>query len=96
MKPTLRPTASLPALRPAKWRSMGAKTDAPVVGSPAASAAALAVLREQILLLAVCGEGFEGRIASAGRLAANVFRHLGRFDEAERIAGSLDGEPRRP
>jgi two-component system, chemotaxis family, sensor kinase CheA len=67
----------------------GAKTDAPVVGSPAASAAALAVLREQILLLAVCGEGFEGRIASAGRLAANVFRHLGRFDEAERIAGSL-------
>ena len=40
-------------------------------------------------MLAVRGEGFEGRIASAGRLAANVFRHLGRFDEAERIAGSL-------
>ena len=67
----------------------GPKTDAPVVGSAAASAAALAVLREQISLLAVRGEGFEGRIASAGRLAANVFRHLGRFDEAERIADSL-------
>ena len=66
-----------------------AKTDAPVIGTAAASAAALAVLREQISLLAVRGEGFEGRIASAGRLATNVFRHLGRFDEAERIAGSL-------
>ena len=88
MKPTLRPTASLPALRP-QVAIDGPKTDAPVVGSAAASAAALAVLREQISLLAVRGEGFEGRIASAGRLAANVFRHLGRFDEAERIADSL-------
>ncbi len=67
----------------------GAKADAPAVGTAATSAAALAVLQEQISLLAVRGEGFEGRIASAGRLATNVFRHLGRFDEAERIAGSL-------
>jgi two-component system, chemotaxis family, sensor kinase CheA len=67
----------------------GARTDAPVVGTPAASVAALAVLQEQVSLLAVPGEGFEGRIASAGRLAANVCQHLGRFDDAERIAGSL-------
>ena len=45
--------------------------------------------RSRSLCSAVRGEGFEGRIASAGRLATNVFRHLGRFDEAERIAGSL-------
>jgi two-component system chemotaxis sensor kinase CheA len=47
---------------------------------------ALAILREQIALLAVRGEGLGGRIASAGRLAANVFRYLGRPDVAERIA----------
>ena len=47
---------------------------------------ALAILREQIALLAVRGEGLEGRIASAGRVAANVFRYLGRSDIAERIA----------
>jgi two-component system, chemotaxis family, sensor kinase CheA len=50
---------------------------------------ALAILREQIALLAVRGEGLEGRIASAGRLATNVFPHLGRPDVAERIAGAV-------
>jgi two-component system chemotaxis sensor kinase CheA len=67
----------------------GAKADAPVPGTAPSSATALAVLQEQIALLAVRGEGLEGRIASAGRVAANIFRHLGRFDDAERIAGSL-------
>ena len=64
-----------------------ATVEAPTVGGEvAASAAALAVLREQTALLAIRGEGLEGRIASARRLAANVFRHLGRSDVAERIA----------
>ena len=40
-------------------------------------------------MLAVRGEGLEGRIASAGRLAANVFRYLGRSDVAERIADAV-------
>jgi two-component system, chemotaxis family, sensor kinase CheA len=67
----------------------GSKPQAPFVGASAAFAATLAVLQEQISLLAVRGDGFEGRIGSAGRLAANIFRHLGRFDEAERLTGSL-------
>jgi CheY-like chemotaxis protein len=58
-------------------------------GEAAVSAGAVAVLQEQISLLAVRGEGLQGRIASAGRLAANVFRHLGRFDVAEQIANAL-------
>ncbi len=67
-----------------------AKTEAPAVGGEApASATASAILREQIALLAIRGEGLEGRIASAGRLAANVFRHLGRPDVAERIVGAV-------
>ncbi len=67
-----------------------AKTEAPAVGGEApASATASAILREQIALLAIRGEGLEGRIASAGRLAANVFRHLGRPDVAERIADAV-------
>ncbi len=62
------------------------KIEAPALeGEEATSAAAVAILREQIALLAVAGEGLEGRIASAGRAAANVFRHLGRSDVAERI-----------
>jgi two-component system, chemotaxis family, sensor kinase CheA len=67
-----------------------AKIEAPTVGGGVtAAAAAVAVLREQIALLAVRGEGLEGRIASAGRLAANVFRYLGRSDVAERIADAV-------
>ena len=89
MKPTLRPSASLPALRPAKWRSMGRRPARLSSGVRRPRPRRSPFCEEQIFLLAVCGEGFEGRIASAGRLAANVFRHLGRFDEAERIAGSL-------
>jgi two-component system, chemotaxis family, sensor kinase CheA len=66
------------------------KTEAPVVAAEAQpSDAALAVLREQIALLAVRGEGLEGRIASVGRLAANVFVYLGRPDIAERIADAV-------
>jgi two-component system, chemotaxis family, sensor kinase CheA len=64
-----------------------AKTKAPAVAVGAQhSDAARAILREQIALLAVSGEGLEGRIASAGRVAANVFRYLERSDIAERIA----------
>ena len=67
-----------------------AKIEAPTVrGGVSASAAAVAVLREQIALLDVRGEGLEGRVGSAGRLAANVFRYLGRSDVAERIAGAV-------
>jgi two-component system chemotaxis sensor kinase CheA len=72
------------------------KTHAPVIGAAAVSTEALAVLQEQISLLAVRGDGLEGRIASAGRLAANVFRHLGRFDDAERIADCLTEGPAGP
>jgi two-component system chemotaxis sensor kinase CheA len=61
---------------------------APVARTAPASAA-LAVLQEQISLLSVRGEGFEDRVAAAGHSAADVFRHLGRFDDAERIARSL-------
>ena len=67
-----------------------AKIEAAAVGAePAVPAAALAVLREQIALLAIRGEGLEGRIASAGRVAANVFRHLGHPDIAERIVEAI-------
>jgi two-component system, chemotaxis family, sensor kinase CheA len=66
------------------------KTEAPVAaGEAQPSDAALAVLREQIALLAVRGEGLEGRIASVGRLAANVFVYLGRPDIAERIVDAV-------
>jgi two-component system chemotaxis sensor kinase CheA len=68
-----------------------AKTEAPAVGGETpASATASAILREQIALLAIRGEGLEGRIASAGRLAANVFRHLGRSDIADRIVQGVN------
>ncbi len=64
--------------------------EAPAFGGRATtSAAAVAVLQEQIALLAIRGEGLEGRIASAGRLAANVFRHLGRPDVTERIVDAV-------
>src|SRR5580704_11501846 len=67
-----------------------AKLDAPAAATDAQpSNVALAILREQIALLAVRGEGLQGRIASAGRVAANVFRHLGRSDTAERIADAV-------
>ncbi len=67
-----------------------AKAEAPALAMEAKpSNAAEAILREQIALLAVRGEGLEGRIASAGRVAANVFRHLGHADSAERIAEAL-------
>ena len=66
------------------------KTAATAVGPEAvATSVTVAVLREQIALLAVRGEGLEGRIASAGRVAANVFRHLGRSGAAERIVDAL-------
>jgi two-component system, chemotaxis family, sensor kinase CheA len=72
--------------------SEGAKVDAvavgPVVASDAA-ARALAVLKEQSVLLDLRGEGLEGRMASAGRLAANVLRHLGRVSDAEQMVASL-------
>jgi len=78
------------AVRFAAGAIEAAKIEAPAVGAePAVPAAALAVLREQIALLAVRGEGLEGRIASAGRLAANVFRHLGHSDVAERIVDAV-------
>jgi two-component system, chemotaxis family, sensor kinase CheA len=66
------------------------KKEGPVVAAETQpSDAALAVLREQIALLAVRGEGLEGRIASVGRLAANVFVYLERPDIAERIADAV-------
>jgi two-component system chemotaxis sensor kinase CheA len=64
-----------------------APADAPASPDLSPEARALLVLREQLLLLAVPGEGAEGRMASAVRLTVNVLRHLGRRDEAERIAG---------
>jgi two-component system chemotaxis sensor kinase CheA len=68
-----------------------ATVEAPTVGwEVTASAAALAVLREQTALLAIRGEGLEGRIASAARLADNVFRYLRRCDLAERIAAATE------
>jgi two-component system, chemotaxis family, sensor kinase CheA len=71
-------------------RIEAAKIEVPTVGGVAAvSSLPDAVLREQIALLAVLGEGLEGRIGSAGRLAANIFRHLGRSDVAERMAAAV-------
>jgi two-component system chemotaxis sensor kinase CheA len=67
------------------------KIEPPVLGGQAVdSATAVAILQEQIALLAIRGEGLEGRIASAGRLAANVFRHLGRSDIADRIVQGVN------
>ena len=48
-----------------------ARIEAPAIGAEApVSGAAIAILQEQISLLAVRGEGLLGRIASAGRPAA--------------------------
>lgn len=49
----------------------------------------IAVLKEQISLPAASGDGAEGRRASAGRLAANVLRHLARDNEAEQVERAL-------
>jgi two-component system, chemotaxis family, sensor kinase CheA len=59
--------------------------------APASSSAnlPLPILKEQLLLLEVGGEGWDGRMASAGRLAGNVLRHLGRTEEADEIARAL-------
>ncbi|MGB7973728.1 MAG: Hpt domain-containing protein, partial [Roseiarcus sp.] len=66
------------------------KSEAPAVAAQAQpSDVALAILREQIALLAVRGEGLEGRTASAARVAANVFRHLGQVGIAERIVDAV-------
>jgi two-component system, chemotaxis family, sensor kinase CheA len=71
-------------------RIEAAKIGVPTVGAEAAvSAPAFAVLREQIALLSLRGEGLEGRMASAGRLAANVFCYLGRSDLAEPIVDAV-------
>jgi two-component system, chemotaxis family, sensor kinase CheA len=66
------------------------KTDTSGVAAKAEpSDVALAILQEQTALLVARGEGLEGRIASAGRVAANVFRHLGRPDVSERLAEAV-------
>jgi two-component system chemotaxis sensor kinase CheA len=49
----------------------------------------VAVLKEQLSLLAASGDGAEGRMASAGRLAANVLRHLAQDNEAEQVERTL-------
>jgi two-component system, chemotaxis family, sensor kinase CheA len=66
------------------------KSEGAVVAAKAQpSDVAVAILHEQIALLAVRGEGLECRIASAGHVAANVFRHLGRADVSEQIADAI-------
>jgi two-component system chemotaxis sensor kinase CheA len=62
------------------------------------SDAARAILQAQVdLVRQSSGEGFEGRLASAARVAANVLRHAGRAgdgDISEALARSLDdGDP---
>lgn len=52
------------------------------------SASPVALLKEQLLLLSD-GDGAEGRRASAGRLAANVLRHIAQNDEAEKVERAL-------
>ena len=71
------------ALDAAKVEAAAAAPEAP------RSPVAVAFLREQIALLAVRGEGLQGRIASAGRLAVNIFRHLGDVGAAERMDAAL-------
>jgi two-component system, chemotaxis family, sensor kinase CheA len=58
-------------------------------GDMSASSDPLAILNEQLLLLAVGGDGMAGRVGSAGRVAANVMRYLSRPAEAEQIAAAL-------
>ncbi|HEY9348058.1 MAG TPA: chemotaxis protein CheA, partial [Inquilinus sp.] len=54
------------------------------------SPAARAVLEEQILLLTeIGGEGFAGTLASAGRVAVNVMRSLGRPADADGLGQAL-------
>jgi two-component system, chemotaxis family, sensor kinase CheA len=73
----------------ARFAASEATIEAAAVGTTAGvSDTAVAVLREQILLLAVLGEGLPGRIGSAGRVGANVLRHLERFDLAERMVAA--------
>jgi two-component system chemotaxis sensor kinase CheA len=62
-------------------------------GDGAMPAAARALLEAQLGLLAEPGEdGKPGRIAAAGRVAANVLRHLGRAAEAEGLEQSIGEE----
>ena len=49
----------------------------------------LAVLKEQLSVLAASDEGAEGRMASVGRLVANVLRHIERVHEAKQIELAL-------
>ena len=96
-KPTRRRTVSRPALLAGEAAIEAAKAETPAVADGGSS---LLTPRcrsaEQIALLAVRGEGLEGRIASAGRVAANVFRHLGHADERRADRRCLGGEPRQP
>jgi two-component system chemotaxis sensor kinase CheA len=74
-------------------QSTGNTKAAPIATANGASAILptrpVAVLKEQLSLLAAGGDGAEGRIASAGRLAANVLRHIARADEAEEVERAL-------
>jgi two-component system, chemotaxis family, sensor kinase CheA len=45
-----------------------------------------AILREQLFLITGHGAGAQGRMTSAGRIVANVLRHLGRIEDAEKSA----------
>jgi two-component system chemotaxis sensor kinase CheA len=78
------------------------RTDAPTAGEPLLQPAH-ALLEAQLALLGESAErGAAGRMASAGTVAANVFRHLSRLPQADRIASATaaslaarDAEPLR-
>jgi two-component system, chemotaxis family, sensor kinase CheA len=58
----------------------------PVTGRPALSPEALAVLEDQLLLAREeTGQGFAGRLGSAGQVSVNVLRHAGWADAAEAL-----------
>jgi two-component system chemotaxis sensor kinase CheA len=57
----------------------------------AATASPTAILKSQLSLITGSGPGAQGRMASAGRLAVNILRHLGHFEDADQIALSISG-----
>lgn len=58
---------------------------------PALSPEAMAVLDQQLLLLAdAAGDGFIGALGSAGRVSANVLRHEGWASEAQALQQASD------
>jgi methyl-accepting chemotaxis protein len=69
----------------------GAKVETRSAGGTNGAVSSLpeTILREQLRVLAMGGVASEGAIASAGRVAENALRHLGRLEAARQIEAAM-------